>query len=88
MEDLPSRSWIADLDAGPADVVTVAAAAPANPDLAARLQADAPLNARTHPRRRSTAWTRSAIRALPTPGCPAIGSGRAAPFAAHPVVLA
>ncbi|MCG0284587.1 hypothetical protein [Streptomyces sp. PSAA01] len=41
----PLEARIADLDAGLADVVTVAAAALANPDLAARLQANAPLNA-------------------------------------------
>ncbi|WP_438453126.1 hypothetical protein [Streptomyces asiaticus] len=41
----PLEARIADLDAGLADVVTVAAAALANPDLPARLQANAPLNA-------------------------------------------
>ncbi|GAB3130586.1 hypothetical protein GCM10027161_02490 [Microbispora hainanensis] len=41
----PLDARIADLDAELADVVTVAAAALANPDLPARLQANAPLNA-------------------------------------------
>ncbi|MFC4466881.1 hypothetical protein ACFPH6_20510 [Streptomyces xiangluensis] len=45
----PLEARIADLDAGLADVVTVAAAALANPDLPARLQANAPLNAGTRP---------------------------------------
>ncbi|XVV09604.1 alkene reductase [Actinoplanes sp. CA-131856] len=40
----PLEARFADLDAGRADVVTVAAAALANPDLPARLRAGAPLN--------------------------------------------